>query len=457
MVFNKLQYSKRPNIILISADTLRADHLGCYGYNINTSPHIDKFSKDAVLFLNAKSNAYWTVPSHLSLFTSLYPSVFKVWERQKNIGMLDSSYLTLAKILKKHGYGTAAFTSGGYVSKDYGFAHSFDVYNDDIASKNTKHITEKIINLGTEWIKEQKGNFFLFLHTYETHAPYLPPMPFIEEFVVKYTPISHLTEKHCLIGLEYSKIGKDAKHWFEKTRDENFLKTVVALYDGEIKYLDSIISRLLSKLKRLGVYDNSIVIFLSDHGEAFYEHGSFGHGNLYEETIRVPLIIHLPKALERYSGNTIDKIVSLVDVLPTILDICSISYQPKQFQGRTLLDLIKNRANSQRNFSFSEGSEVKAICSSRYKYIVYDLGEQNEREELYDLSVDPKENRNLLGVLADDTEIKKTHQRLRKLLLTQVKRNAALYKKMKKGIRQKTEIILNKDTKEQLRALGYMQ
>ena len=457
MVFNKLQYSKRPDIILISADTLRADHLGCYGYNRNTSPHIDEFSKDAVLFLNAKSNAYWTVPSHLSLFTSLYPSVFKVWERQKNIGMLDSSYLTLAKILKKRGYRTVAFTSGGYVSKDYGFAQGFDVYNDDIISKNNKHITAKIIKLGTEWIKEQKENFFLFLHTYETHAPYLPPVPFIEEFVVEYTHASHLTKNHCLIGLEYSKIGKEAKRWFEKTKDDNFLKTVVALYDGEIKYLDSIICRLLNKLKRLGVYDNSIVVFLSDHGEAFYEHGSFGHGNLYEETIRVPLIMHMPTALERYNGKTINKIVSLVDVLPTILDICSIPYQPRQFQGTSLLNLIKNKANLPKNFSFSESPKVKAVCTSRYKYIVYDLGAEKEKEELYDLLTDPKENRNLLGVSTDDAEVKKTHRRLRKLLLTQVKSNFALRKKMKKRINQRIMIGLNIKTKQQLRALGYMQ
>jgi arylsulfatase A-like enzyme len=457
MVYNKSQYSKRPNIILISADTLRADHLGCYGYDRNTSPHIDEFSKDAALFVNAKSNAYWTIPSHLSLFTSLYPSVFKVWERQKNIGMLDSSYLTLAKILKKHGYGTAAFTSGGYVSKDYGFAQGFDVYKDDIISTDTKHITSKIIKLGTEWVKEQKENFFLFLHTYETHAPYLPPMPFIEEFAVKYTPVSRLTKSHCLIGLEDCEEALRARRWFEKTKDGNFLKTVIALYDGEIKYLDSEVGRLLNKLKIFGIYDNSIVVFLSDHGEAFYEHGSFGHGNLYEETIRVPLIMHLPATLERYHGKTINKIVSLVDVLPTMLDICSIPYQPKQFQGTSLLNMIKSKASLQKNFSFSEGPEVKAVCTSKYKYMVYDPGEQNEKEELYNLSIDPKETRNLLGVSVNDAEIKKTHLRLRKLLLAQEKRNCALHKKMNKRICQKTKVILNKDTKQQLRALGYMQ
>ena len=457
MVHNKLQYSKRPNVILISADTLRADHLGCYGYNRNTSPNIDEFSKGDVLFLNAKSNAEWTTPSHLSLFTSLYPSVFEVWRRQANIGVLDSSYLTLAKILKKRGYGTAAFTSGGFVSKDFGFAQGFDVYKDDIVFNRARTITPKVFKFGIEWIKEQKDNFFIFLHTYETHAPYVPPMSFREEFVTKYTSTSHLTKSHCLIGLGDCEEAKRARRWFGKTKDEKFLKTVIALYDGEIKYLDSEIGRLLNKLKRLDIYDNSIVILLSDHGDAFYEHGCFGHVNLYEEIIHVPLIMHLPTALERYTGKTINKVVSLVDVLPTILDICSIPYQPKQFQGTSLLNLIKNKVNLQKNFSFSEGPEVKAVCTSRYKYIVYDLGEEREREELYDLSIDPKENHNLLGVSTNDAEVKKTHLRLRKLLLTQVKRNCALRKKMKKRMCQKTKIVLNKDTKQQLRALGYMQ
>jgi arylsulfatase A-like enzyme len=282
-------------------------------------------------------------------------------------------------------------------------------------------------------------------------------MPFIKEFVTQYTPISRLRKEHCLIGLEYTRIGKKAKRWFERTRDENFLKTVIALYDGEIKYLDTEMGRLLTELKRLGVYDNSLVIFLSDHGDAFFEHGNFGHGNLYDETLRVPLIVHLPASLAPHAGKKINSIVSLVDVLPTVLDICSVPYRPKQFQGISLLSLVKNKPGDPRTFSFSEASEVKAVCNSKYKYMVYDIGRKKEREELYDLSLDPKETRNLLAASASDGKIEKTRLRLRKLLLTRVDKNAALREKMKSRRRKETKIVVNEDTRQQLRALGYMQ
>lgn len=438
-----------PNIILISIDTLRADHLGCYGYDKNTSPHIDQFSKESVLFKNARSQSHWTTPSHLSLFTSLYPSVFKVWKYPEP-GRLPDSYFTLAEILKNEGYHTAAFTAGGYVHKRFGFAQGFDVYLDEVKTPNITTIFNKY---SIEWIKKQKSKFMVFLHCYEPHTPYNPPEPYKQEFATLYTPLSEITKEHYWIGSERD-INKKAENWFKETKNINFLNTVIGLYDGEIKYVDSEIDKLFNELKGIDLFDNCLIIFLSDHGEAFYEHNSFSHRNLYDEILRVPLIIHFPKGLQQYNMKSITDVVDLVDVLPTILDICEIPYSSYKFQGTSLLNLIAKQESFDREYSFSEHPHCKAIATleSKYKICTY---REKQREEFFDIIIDPKESQNLLSLKQIPPTFQEKYDHIKNNLSDQIKLNENFIKHIASTDTSKGKIEIDDRMKKRLRSLGY--
>jgi len=442
-----------PNVILISVDTLRADHLGCYGYNINTSPHIDEFARDSVLFRNAKSQIHWTLPSHISFLTSLYPSVFKSWTHSTS-GRINDKYLLLAEIMRNFRYKTAAFTAGGWLTREYGFDQGFDCFKGDIKSSNIERVFNKY---GIDWIRKQKGKFFVFLHCYEPHAPYDPPRPFKEKFVLPSMP-SELTDYCSHIADDHSEVSEKALKWFWETEDKaSILNTIIGLYDGEIAAVDAGIERLFGEIKRSVIFDNSLIIFLSDHGEAFLEHDLFGHHNLYEEILKVPLIIHLPKTMQQYNKRTINDLVGLVDVLPTILDICGIPYPADRFQGISLINLINGRGIYPRDFVFSENVFEKAAATARYKYRISKYGQDNEKESLYDLSSDPQEKRDLLEENIIDVRLEKIYQQLKVDIFRQLKKNAKLIRNRGYKVALKNEIHLSQDTREQLRALGYLQ
>jgi arylsulfatase A-like enzyme len=442
-----------PNVILISIDTLRADHLGCYGYDFDTSPYIDEFARESVLFKNAKSQIHWTLPSHISFLTSLYPSVFKKWARL-SCSAIEDKYLMLAEIMRNYRYKTAAFTGGGWLTREYGFDQGFDYFKGDIKSSNIERVFNKY---GIDWIRKQKGKFFVFLHCYEPHAPYDPPRPFKEKFVLPSIP-SEFTDYCSHIADDPSEVREKTLKWFWDRKDrKSVLNTIIGLYDGEIAAVDAGIERLFEEIKRLGIFENSLIIFLSDHGEAFLEHGFFGHYNLYEEILKVPLVIHLPKAMQQYNKRTIDELVGLVDVLPTILDICGISYPSDRFQGISLLNLINGRGIYPRDFVFSENLVEKAAATARYKYRISKYGQDNEEESLYDLSSDPQEKRDLLEENIIDLRIEKIYQQLKIDIFRQLNKDAKLIRKRGYKAAPKNEIHLSRDTREQLRALGYLQ
>ena len=281
----------RYNLLLISIDTCRADHLACYGYDRDTSPHLDQLAREGILFENLTAASSWTVPSHMSMFTSLYPSVHGVQDFDNKLG---EGVPTLAQCLAQSGYVTAAFVTGPPLNHRYGFNRGFRFYDDytvdltfeepeaaalqDSGKLDRVHTNPVITSLATQWLKKHsRENFFLFLHYWDCHYDYIPPAPYDRKFDPGYR------------GAE------NGRRVFERERD--ILKYIsvmdlahmMALYDGEIADTDEHVAKILQLLQDLGISGKTLVIVLSDHGEAFLEHGKLRHGNsLYEEAASRP-------------------------------------------------------------------------------------------------------------------------------------------------------------------------
>jgi len=263
---NKEDASSVKNIILISVDTLRADHLSCYGYDRQTSPHIDKFANKGFLFYNTISQAAASLSAYSSIFTSRYPSQHQtvadsIGQPNSFVVPLAESEITLAEILKKEGYITAAFTDGAETAKIFNIDQGFDTYNDDAGG--IKDINQRVFS----WLeKNQDNRFFLFVQAYDPHDPYLPPDSFRNLF---HSDMQKELKKNVIFT---------KKDFSDKDIDEDMLNILIALYDGEIAYTDKHIGDLFLKIDELGLKDSTLIIFTSDHGEEFIEHSGVGHG-----------------------------------------------------------------------------------------------------------------------------------------------------------------------------------
>jgi len=424
-------------IILISLDTLRADHLGTYGYHRNTSPYIDAFAKESVVFENAVVQSPWTLPSHMSIMTSLYPSSHGVLEKNNR---LADEHVTLAELLRAKGYKTAAFADGAFMKGSYGFKQGFDIYDGD----NWIGIA-RILPKAKKWLKENKSNpFFLFIHCYDIHDPYAPPPP--------YDTIFH--DFHYTGNFVPSTKKMQAAAWRRlEVNDEDVLH-IKALYDGGIRYTDEKIGEFLSYLQELGIKDSSIVIITSDHGEEFKEHGSFLHWKLYfRPNLHVPLIMHMPNYPKK--DIRIRELVQSIDILPTILDSAHLPPHSKA-QGRSLLPLIRQNSTFLRrswwrifhsfrkkeDFSFAEGKDKKSddysIIKGNYQ-LMYDLESKSTR--LFNIKNDPLAQNNITD----------NHAALVKQLLSKL---INMYTEIPKY--KTSTFTLDKQTREQLEELGYI-
>lgn len=339
------QFDQPPNVVLISLDTLRADHLGCYGYARNTSPNIDRLADRSMVFLNAYTAAPATAESHMSMFTSLYPSVHKVRTtvRDKEVHVLDESIITLPRILKNHGYTTVGFHGGGHVDERYGFGRGFDTY-----------LTRRQ-EQAEGWLQRHASDnkFFLFYHTYHVHDPYMPGPPYDTMFDPDYKG-KMISDRHALSSGNGKQGTVGQRYWklVDKT-DPADIAHLSALYDGLIAELDNELGKLLAAIDQYA--PETIIIVLSDHGEAFGEHGDFLHGRHHREILQVPLIIRLPGAEH---GVRVETAFSLVDLAPTILDMLSIPLM-EQFQGKALMDLVRGPAPK---FVFAEFPITSTAC-----------------------------------------------------------------------------------------------
>jgi arylsulfatase A-like enzyme len=438
------------NVILISVDTLRADHLSCYGYQRQTSPHIDALALDGVTFLNTYASSPWTLPSHVSLLTSLHGVHHQVYYDDES---MDPSLVSLADVLRQNQLYCAALTGGGFVSSIYGFSKGFDTYSNDAGGIFRQDSAEHLFHLFSEWLDNHKDKgFFLFLHTYQTHNPYACPYPYKTMFLQEGAKWRHIDLMSFL--------GGNAGIFKALTEKER--QNVVGLYDGEIRYTDEgLIGPLIEKLKKIDIYDQSMIIFTSDHGEEFYDHQGWGHGHsLYDESLKVPLIIKFPES--RHKGKRISNLVSLVDIFPTILEEIGIPSQKLEMDGTTLFPVIRGQEKGKRTFmadvasnvldshipqkiSMNKGDE-KLILNKKFKKedLEFFLAQPPVLipVEMYDLVRDPREKKNI-----SDTKSELANQIIQNIRL--------IYKEAKKRKTGKME--MNEELKKQLEALGYIR
>ncbi|MBW1854183.1 MAG: sulfatase-like hydrolase/transferase [Deltaproteobacteria bacterium] len=428
--------AKAPHsIILISLDTLRADHLGIYGYHRDTSPNIDSFAKESVVFENALVQSPWTLPSHMSIMTSLYPSFHGVHGISN---FLADEHVTMAELLQDGRYQTAAFTDGGFLRGEFGFYQGFGIYNDQGGG------IAQIIPKVKKWLDENKSTpFFLFIQAYDIHSPYNSPPPYNSIFHdFTYTGRLVPSNNNLLKAANKNKL---------KTNNED-LRHFIAFYDGGIRYTDEKIGEFLNYLKDSGLKDQSLIAITSDHGEEFKEHNSFLHWQLYyRPNLHVPLIIRIPNYPKK--EIRVSKLVRSIDILPTILDIAELPFYPKA-QGRSLLPLIKrhkNRLNlslwqifhlfakdSSVSFAETANTDQRSIITDGYQMI---YNSELSLMQLFNLKADPLAK---INIAEDNDEITKR-------LLSQWNE---LYNTKQNYI--SSEINLDQHTREQLEALGYI-
>lgn len=374
---------KRPNVLLISMDTLRADHLGCYGYSRDTSPYIDHIADEGVRFNWAISQAPYTLSSHMSLLTSLYPSFHKVNKLENN--RLNPKITTLAEVLYNEGYRTWAITGGGQTSHSYGFAQGFETY---IQYTSREHDVENKVEETTNFLRgEDDTSFFIFFHSYKTHAPYIPAPPYDKKFDPDYQGdiTADLDTIDAINNGDIEISPEDLNH-------------IISLYDGEIREADSALVPLFRHLKRKGLEENTLVIFTSDHGEEFGEHGDVARHSrtLFDELIRVPLIFRLPGVLP--AGKVIEDQVQSIDILPTILDLVGAESERESFQGTSLASLMSEGGSTGiSRYAFSEKLSsdpifLRSLRSSENKHIFKDNRATEQVDHFFfDLRNDPTE------------------------------------------------------------------
>jgi arylsulfatase A-like enzyme len=441
LLFQKTDSKKQDeiNVILISLDTLRADHLGCYGYTRNTSPHIDSLAQDSAVFQNAFSQSPWTLPSHTSMLTALNPYHHQVYLKEEK---MHPSIITVADILRVNHYLCGGITAGGYVSEEFGFAKGFDNYRGERYIAYSVDEARQISLHSQEWLEKNKDKkFFLFLHTYQIHDPYFAHENITESYVQ-----GSLIWKKMPLAKFLGNQQEKRKYPFSEKEKEN----LVGLYDGEIKYTDEVlIAPLIRKLKELDLYDRTMIILTSDHGEEFYDHDSWLHSHtLYDELINVPLIVKFPESKNR--GKRIDTIVRSIDIMPTLLEEADIDYSPFEIDGKSLVPIVKGKEKKNRVFisDFThKGSEelrpaVVATNKDFYKIIV-NRRSSPPKISLFNLRNDPLERISL-----EEAKSKLVRELFNSIL--------EHYQNFKPVQGKSQRAIIDKKLEERLKALGYI-
>ena len=396
----RLMNRERRNVILISIDTLRADHVGCYGYDKPTTPRIDALAAEGIVFRNAYATSPWTLPSHTSMFTGLYADAHGMNDGKS---VLAKKATTLASIMKNHGFWTGAIVCAPYLDKHYGLTHGFDVYDNDLVHPKVKNpraikVADDVTDKALAYIdRHKRKNIFLFLHYWDPHHPYNPAKEYVDLFDPDYTGqikgFNIRLRKDMVPGMN----PRDLEH-------------IVALYDGEIRYTDDGIGRLLDGLARRGLDKNTMIVITSDHGEEFLEHGGRAHlAMCWEELIRVPMIFYVPWLTPH--AKAFDELVSLVDLFPTILDFNDIGRSDYRVQGRSLAWLIQRGTPLEDRNLYAEtrfgnltpmrhdprGIWSVLIDPERMKFHSF-VRPREQINFLFDLTVDPGERENLVNL-----------------------------------------------------------
>jgi arylsulfatase A-like enzyme len=389
-----------PNVIFIVIDTLRRDHVGCYNYERPTTPELDKIAGEGVRCNQAIAASSWTLPSVMSIFTSLPPSLHKLVDPACR---LPSAFTTLAAELKKAGYATAAITSNPLTSSKFGFSRGFDFYDDItvihqvgdlfLGAEDFRHVrpksapptSDRINQVALSWLKKHNRDkpFFLFLLYLDPHDDYTPPPPYDGQFTDS--------------DYEGKYSGMGTRNLVVPNLSPEDKRQIIGLYDGEIRFTDHYIGRIMEHLKVSGLCDNAITVVVADHGEEFWDHGGMFHGHtLYEELVRVPLIIRYPGRIP--AGLVVKEQVSHLDIMPTILDMAGLPI-PAQCQGQSLRPSLEGRSKLPSGRpaymeTFCAGKNLRGVRTPSQK-IVEQL--HDNRTLMFDLVGDPFEQHNLFG------------------------------------------------------------
>lgn len=426
---------ERPNLILISIDCLRADHVGAYGHDAPSTPVLDRFAEDAIVFENAASVSSWTLPTHMSMFTGLMPSEHGVRRARKRFPMTPY----LPEILAGEGYETIGVVSGLYLTRTWGFDEGFHVYRERI----DEHAEMLVAAAEDYFLAEPARPRFLFLHFFDAHWPYLPDLEDVERVGERPRDISDI-QQTVLHG--------------QAPGDAREIDEAKTLYDAEVATVDEQIGRFFDELKRRGLYDPALIVVTADHGEGFYEHEEWQHsGVIYNEVTRVPLIVKPPRSA---GGARVDALVSQLGIFPTFLEAVG---RESPFEHPSLVALARDGAPAPRRVMSEitwEPNDVRgpylklATTEGSLKYVATFRGELGDEqfvselvaEELYDLGADPGETANLLPERARDAAT--------------LRADVRAYLDVVRRSRQTTEgerTELDESTIEKLRALGYVQ
>ncbi|NQZ97032.1 MAG: sulfatase [Myxococcales bacterium] len=405
----------RPNVLLISIDTLRADHLGVYGYSRDTSPALDRLAEESIVFANAFSPAPRTLPSHVMMLTGNHPYRMGI-SHGGDQSTIPSDARIVSEILQESGYQTVAFvdsSSSGWLGSRRGFARGFDAYHhaphrDDLFYDFD---TAASVDAATEWLDGQRDGrpFFMFLHTKSVHAiradtprpddrifPYDKPAPYRFRFVADED--ARFTWSAADLGAGTLYLNALNKAYFHGTKDpgdfpKQRIETLKALYDNGIAYTDHHLGRFFDALRSRGLMDDTILIVTSDHGEAFLEHGFFKHGiTVYREMLHVPLILRIPGTPGRRS---VAEAVSIGDVPPTILQQLGIPVPP-EMEGRPLIGDAADANADRPLFAFIKHRLTPATGAAIRQgdwRLIYDRTRADGGAEarLYHVSEDPEE------------------------------------------------------------------
>jgi arylsulfatase A-like enzyme len=413
----------RPNVVLITMDTVRADHTSLYGYERDTTQYLKKLAAEATLYTNSMASGDMTLSTHASIFTGMYAlrhrAHFDPWNNLRAGRPLDSRFKTLAEALSEKGYFTMGIVSNNsFLSPAYQLDQGFRYYDSrgrvpflgfsrayylrqfirdvmirfasressDLVCRRAEDINKEVFGM-LDKVKEKNESFFLFVNYMDAHEPYIPPPPFDTLFPGKDETFT--THRYFTIATEMIKSHDNLK--------EKDLNHLISQYDGAISYEDLYISNLISRLKEMGLYENSLIIITSDHGEAFGSRNLIGHGvSVYQDQVRVPLIIKYPNINE---GRVVDEIADSVDLMPTILDVLGYGI-PEDTQGRSLIKITRE-ARAVLSESYPSGNILdidkrfdrveRAIFLRPYKFISSTAG----KKELYNIQNDPQEMEDL--------------------------------------------------------------
>lgn len=360
--------SELPDVVIYLVDTLRADHLGVYGYSRDTSPRLDEFARDSVIYEQAYSPSSWTRPAVASLLTGLDPARHGATSRTS---VLAQDITTLAERLRRMGYSTAAIATNPHVLPVWGFAQGFDEFH-DVKELYDSTRADQVNEVAFRFLdKQASAPFFLFVHTLDPHAPYDPPPP-------------------------HDRLWGPPPPGERPTIREQPIEDVIDSYDGEIHFNDEQFGLLVDRLRQDGRYDRSLIVFVSDHGEELEDHGRLGHGmTLYEEVVRVPLVVKLPG--NEHASTRVASPVVLQDIVPTVL--AAVGDGAPDLDG---VDLGGGTARDgrERPISFSldvltlEGHRkvIEGLRVGRWK-LIREIAPRSSFS-LFDLEADPRERHN---------------------------------------------------------------